>query len=57
MESIVSISAESKNSKALRADLVEVNPRLDNANGITSLNAARIIFEILAGYGARDRYY
>lgn len=43
--------------KVVAADLVEVNPRLDNANGITSLNAARIIFEILAGYGARDRCY
>lgn len=36
------------------SDLVEVNPRLDTANGITSLNAARIIFEILACYGASE---
>jgi agmatinase len=36
------------------SDVVEVNPRFDSANGITSLNAARIIFEILACYGASD---
>jgi agmatinase len=43
--------------KVVASDLVEVNPRFDNANGITSLNAARIIFELLACYGAGDRYY
>ncbi|MBN1762382.1 MAG: agmatinase [Methanomicrobia archaeon] len=37
------------------SDLVEVNPRFDNASGITSLNAARIIFELLACYGTGDR--
>jgi agmatinase len=36
------------------SDVVEVNPRFDSANGITSLNAARIIFEILACYGASN---
>jgi agmatinase len=36
------------------SDVVEVNPRFDSANDITSLNAARIIFEILACYGASD---
>jgi agmatinase len=36
------------------SDVVEVNPQFDSANGITSLNAARIIFEILACYGASD---
>jgi agmatinase len=44
---------ETKN--VVASDLVEVNPRFDNANGITSLNAARIIFELLACYGAGDR--
>jgi agmatinase len=37
------------------SDLVEVNPRFDSANGITALNAARIIFELLACYGTGDR--
>ena len=36
------------------SDVVEVNPRFESANGITSLNAARIVFEILACYGASD---
>ncbi len=39
------------------SDLVEVNPRLDSANGITSISAARIIFEILAGYWESDNRY
>jgi agmatinase len=43
---------ETKN--VVASDLVEVNPRFDNASGITSLNAARIIFELLACYGAGD---
>ncbi|MDI6885312.1 MAG: agmatinase [archaeon] len=36
------------------SDVVEVNPKLDTSNGITSINAARIIFEILACYWKRD---
>ncbi len=36
------------------SDVVEVNPRLDSANGITSINASRLIFEILACYRERD---
>lgn len=36
------------------SDVVEVNPRLDTVNGITSINAARIIFEILACYWEND---
>jgi len=36
---------EQKN--VVASDVVEVNPRLDNANGITSINAARIVFELL----------
>ena len=39
------------------SDLVEVNPRLDHVNGLTSLNAARIIFELLACYGEHDNCY
>ncbi|MGB2728205.1 MAG: agmatinase [Halobacteriota archaeon] len=36
---------EQKN--VVASDVVEVNPGLDNANGITSINAARIVFELL----------
>jgi agmatinase len=36
------------------SDVVEVNPKLDTFNGITSINAARIIFELLTCYGKRD---
>jgi len=36
------------------SDVVEVNPRLDSANGITSINASRLIFEILACYWGGD---
>lgn len=36
---------EQKN--VVASDVVEVNPGLDNANGITSINAARIVFEQL----------
>ena len=39
------------------SDVVEVNPRLDSTNGITSINAARLIFEILACYWERDNRY
>ena len=40
--------------KVVASDVVEVNPRLDTVNGITSINAARVIFEILACYGEMD---
>ena len=40
--------------KVVASDVVEVNPQLDSANGITSINAARLIFEILACYWERD---
>ncbi len=36
--------------EVIASDIVEVNPSLDIRNGITSINAARIIFEILAAY-------
>ncbi|MGC9444594.1 MAG: agmatinase family protein [Candidatus Methanospirareceae archaeon] len=39
------------------SDVVEVNPRRDSTNGITSLHAARVIFELLACYGAREKRY
>ena len=39
------------------SDVVEVNPRMDGVNGITSLHAARVIFELLACYGAREKRY
>jgi agmatinase len=39
------------------SDVVEVNPRVDGVGGITSLHAARVIFELLACYGAREKRY
>lgn len=39
------------------SDVVEVNPRMDGINGITSLHAARVIFELLACYGACEKRY
>jgi agmatinase len=36
------------------SDVVELNPKLDTSNGITGINASRIIFELLACYGQRD---
>jgi arginase family enzyme len=38
------------NEEVVVTDVTEVNPRLDSVNGITSINAARVVFEILAGY-------
>lgn len=43
--------------KVVASDVVEVNPRLDTVNGITSVNAARIIFEMLACYWKKDNRY
>ena len=51
---IALIRGQLEATNVVASDLVEVNPRFDNATGITSLNAARIIFELLAGYGAGD---
>ncbi|HDS45991.1 MAG TPA: hypothetical protein ENN68_07895 [Methanomicrobia archaeon] len=39
------------------SDVVELNPRLDGMNGLTSLHAARVIFELLACFGAREKRY
>ena len=39
------------------SDVVEVNPRVDAVGGITSLQAACVIFELLACYGAREKRY
>ncbi|MBE0517028.1 MAG: agmatinase [Methanophagales archaeon] len=55
LESVISLIQgiiERKN--VVASDVVEVNPKLDTRNGITSINAARIIFELLACYGKRD---
>jgi len=58
LESLISlISGITGIKKVVASDVVEVNPRLDTVNGITSVNAARIIFEILAGYGEKDNRY
>ncbi len=38
----------------IACDIVEVNPSLDVKNGITSINAARLVFEILAAYWHSD---
>ena len=55
LESLISLIPgiiERKN--VVAGDVMEVNPKLDTINGITSINAARIIFEILACYGKRE---
>ncbi|MCK4397953.1 MAG: agmatinase [Methanophagales archaeon] len=55
LESLISlVQGIIKGRDVVASDVVEVNPRLDIANGITSLNAARVVFEILACYGERD---
>jgi arginase family enzyme len=36
-----------KRKNIVASDVVEVNPKFDIVNGITSINAARIVFEIL----------
>jgi arginase family enzyme len=45
------------NEEVVVTDVTEVNPRLDSVNGITSINAARLVFKILAGYGQMDKGY
>lgn len=40
-----------KRVNVVASDVVEVNPKRDNNNCITSINASRLIFEILASYG------
>ena len=58
LESLISlIRGIIRKAEVAASDVVEVNPRLDNANGITSISAARIIFEILAGYSESDNRY
>jgi len=55
LESLLSLIQEiiiRKN--VVASDVVEVNPNLDTINGITSINASRIIFELLACYWKRD---
>jgi agmatinase len=55
LESLISlVQGIIKGRDVVASDVVELNPRLDIANGITSLNAARIVFEILACYWGRD---
>lgn len=39
------------------SDVVEVNPRLDCGNALTSLHAARVVFELLACYGRAEKRY
>jgi agmatinase len=58
LESLISlIRGILKAERVVASDVVEVNPELDNANGITSINAARIIFEMLACYFESDNRY
>jgi agmatinase len=40
-----------KKDNVVACDVVEVNPKLDIVNGITSINAARLVCEIVACYG------
>ena len=55
LESLISlVQGIIKRRDVVASDVVEVNPGLDIANGITSLNAARVVFEILACYRERD---
>lgn len=55
LESLISlINKIIKRRTVVASDVVEVNPRLDNVNEITSITAARIIFEILACNGEMD---
>ena len=55
LESLISlVQGIIKGRNVVASDVVEVNPGLDIANGITSLNAARVVFEILACYWERD---
>ncbi len=55
LESLISlVQGIIKGRDVVASDVVEVNPGLDIANGITSLNAARVVFEILACYWERD---
>lgn len=55
LESLISLMQEIiKRRNIVASDVVEVNPKLDTINGITSINAARIIFEMLACYGEKD---
>lgn len=58
LESLISlIHAIIQVEKVVASDMVEVNPKLDNINGITSINAARLIFELLACYRESDNRY
>ena len=43
-----------KRGDVVACDIVEVNPELDIKNGITCLNAARLVFEVLASYWLKD---
>ncbi len=43
-----------KRGDVVACDIVEVNPQLDIKNGITCLNAAKLVFEVLASYWLRD---
>ena len=58
LESLISlIRGIIEKAKVVASDVVEVNPILDSANGITSINASRIILGILACYWERDNRY
>jgi len=55
LESLISlVQGIIKRRDVVASDVVEVNPGLDIVSGITSLNAARVVFEILACYWERD---
>ncbi|MFZ2071842.1 MAG: agmatinase [Halobacteriota archaeon] len=52
LESLISVvRGLMANVEVVVTDVTEVNPQLDSTNGITSINAARLVFEILACYG------
>ena len=55
LESLISlIRGIIKRKNVVASDVVEVNSKFDIINGVTSINAARIVFEILACYWERD---
>ena len=56
-ELLVLIRVIAERRDIVASDLVEVNPQMDSVNGITSLHAARVIFELLACYGACEKRY
>ena len=57
LESLISlIRGIIKRKNVVASDVMDVNPKFDIVNGITGINASKIIFEILACYWERDNH-